>query len=228
VTSETRALLRTLAVLLGGSLLGVVSRELAGILPTRCGRTVIFALIASTFILWGSGALSALTASVRRYIRDSGVREPLIGILTGLDGKDMNAVQGAWTDIPASQWAEEIRKVSGSRQSRVRVRLIPVTRINDSYSAIVNPFGGTYPELSFDGYPVYKRLLTYVRRGGMFVNVADLPTYFAHNPLLGRNLDRTPATYSSSGTPLRFFHRVPLLEELALETLNCWSDPRFD
>lgn len=221
MTREKRNLLQTLAVLLGGSLLGVVSADIAGMLPTHCGRTVTFALVASLLILWGSDAIAVSIEFARRYIRDKGLRKPLIGILTGLDGKAENSIQGAWTDIPASQWEEEIRKVSGTRHSAVRIQLIPVTRVNDSFTAIVNPFGGTYPESSFDGYPVYKKLLTFVRRGGMFVNVADLPTYFAHNPLLGRNIDRTPAAYTFSGTPLRFFNRVPLLEEIAVETWNC-------
>jgi hypothetical protein len=93
--------------------------------------------------------------------------------------------------------------------------------IHDGYAAIVNPFGATYPESSFDRYPVYKSLLQFIRRGGLFVNVADLPTYFAFNPLLGRSIDRTPAIYATDGGERRPFARVPLLEELAVRVWNC-------
>ncbi len=220
---ERRDLLRTLAVLVGGSLLSVVGAEVAHNLPNYWLRAMIFAVAAALLILWGFGAISQFTAFVRQSIRDNRLRSPVIGILTGLDGGEAGEIQGVWTDVPPDQWVEEIRKASSSRQSKVRTRLISAGCINDSYTAIVNPFGGTYPESSFDGYPVYERLLKYIARGGIFVNVADLPTYFAHNPRLGRSIDRTPAIYTTSGQPVRPFCRVPLLEEIAVETMNCES-----
>ena len=60
-------------------------------------------------------------------------------------------------------------------------------------------------------------------RRAVLVNVADLPTYFAFNPLLRRSIDRTPVVYTSLGQPQRFFSRIPLLEELAVQTWNCES-----
>lgn len=221
LSSNKRSLLESLAVLLGGSLLGVVSADVAGLLPAHWSRTAAFASLGALLILWGSGALEAIREAVQSYLREKRFRPPLIGILTGLNATDSTDIQGTWTDIPASQWVEEIRKISAARGTPVRVRMIPTDRVNDGYAAIVNPFGGTYPESSFDGYPVYNRLLKFIRRGGLFVNVADLPTYFAYNPLLRRNIDRTPAMHASSGSPLRFFARIPLLEEVAVSAWNC-------
>jgi hypothetical protein len=167
VTSDKRHLLRTLAVLLGGSLLGVVSADLAGMLPSHWGRTIAFALAAGILILWGSGAMAASVAFIRRYVRDSGWRKPLIGILTGLNRETAESIQGTWTDIPASQWEVEIRRASESRRAPVRIRLIPATRVNDSYAAIVNPFGGT-------GNVLIWNALNSLDRQGDFVNTKGL------------------------------------------------------
>jgi hypothetical protein len=142
-------------------------------------------------------------------------------VLNGLSLGDKTSISGVNTDIPPSEWVEEIRKACAARQVKVRVRLMFAKGIHDGYVAIVNPFGATYPESSFDRYPMYNTLLQFIRRGGLFVNVADLPTYFAFNPLLGRSIDRTPAVYTTAGGERRFFTRVPLLEELAVRVWNC-------
>jgi hypothetical protein len=125
-----------------------------------------------------------------------------------------------WTDSTPTEWLQEIQKAGLRRGLKLRVQLIPSSKAFDPFDAVVNPFGSTYPEANFQVFPVYQRLLKYIREGGLFVNVADVPTYFAFNPNLNRSIDRTPAIYSESGQELRFFQRVPLMEELAVRVLN--------
>ena len=221
--SETRPLLQNLALLLGGAVLGIVGPDLVDQLPCGSARLRIMSLIAIVLILWGAGVLNALLTVFRRFSRRRRFRAPLVGVLTGVSSSYKTKMSGIWTDIPPSGWAEELRKVSGEKQAPIRIRLIPANRIHDGYAAIINPFGSTYPESSFDGYPIYKSILRFIRRGGLFVNVADLPTYFAYNPLLSRSIDRTPAVYTSSGGTLRLFTRIPLLEDLVVDTWNCES-----
>jgi hypothetical protein len=125
-----------------------------------------------------------------------------------------------WSDITPAEWAAELQELAKAAGKKIKTKLIYATQCFDSYNAIINPFGGSYPEASFDGFPVYKKLLEYIRLGGLFVNVADIPTYWAYNPRLQRMLDRTPAVYGMAGGEVRFFHRVPLMQELGLRVRN--------
>jgi hypothetical protein len=124
------------------------------------------------------------------------------------------------TDIPPTEWKEEIRKAAVRLGVSVTVRVIPASTSFDSFDAVINPFGATYPEASFRDFPIYARLLEYVQAGGLFVNVADIPTYSAFNANLKRSIDCTPPVYGQDGQPVRFFSRVPLMEELAVRIHN--------
>jgi hypothetical protein len=221
MVNGTRQIVQSLAVLLGGSVLGVIGADLIDLLPWARKRLLgILAGLATVLILWGSGSLDAMVARFHRALRRRRFRSPMIGVLSALSSSDKISIEGVNTSIPPSEWVEEIRKASAARQATVRVRLVFARDIHDGYAAIVNPFGATYPESSFDGYPVYQSLLSFVRRGGLFVNVADLPTYYAFNPLLRRSIDRTPAIYEKTGGEHRLFTRVPLLEELGIRVWN--------
>ena len=73
-----------------------------------------------------------------------------------------------------------------------------------------------------------KKIFNYVEEGGVFINVADIPGYFAYNSPLGRKLDTTPPTYFMERRPdgkisistERVFERTPFLEKLGLQVLN--------
>lgn len=222
MVNGTRQMLQGLALLLAGAILGVVGPDLLALLPWPRGRILGgLTVLAAGLILWGSGSSHAMLATLRLGLRRHRVRPPLIGVLSALSSGDKTPIQGVNTGIPPSEWVEEIRKACAARQVKVRVRLVLAKAIHDGYAAIVNPFGATYPESNFDRYPVYETLLRFIRRGGLFVNVADLPTYFAFNPLLGRSIDRTPAIYATDGGERRLFARVPLLEALAVRVWNC-------
>ena len=67
------------------------------------------------------------------------------------------------------------------------------------------------------------RKLNYVREGGVFANVADIPSYWAYNPDLHRKLDTTTAIYGTLQTPTgtqifstRPFELTPLAKKLGL------------
>lgn len=51
--------------------------------------------------------------------------------------------------------------------------------INNEYSVILNPFGETYPEYSLKDKSVYKTIKSYIENGGVFVNTAGFPFFYA-------------------------------------------------
>ena len=62
----------------------------------------------------------------------------------------------------------------------------------------------------------------------MFVNVADIPTYWAYNKNLKRKIDHTETIYVQTGkgiTPLKPFKLTPLMKELNLNVLNVDNNP---
>ena len=213
--------LRNLALVAGGALLGVVGPELISWASPGWKRTTALALVSLTLLLFGFGLFQRGIYRLRLFLRRHRVRRPRIGILIGISRRATDEVPAVCTDIPAREWEEEIHRAAVARGVKVRVKRIYATSTFDDCDVILNPFGGTYPELSFDGFPTYRKLLRYIREGGIFANVADIPTYWAYNPALRRSIDRTPAVYGVDGTELRFFQRVPLMEELSVRVLNC-------
>jgi hypothetical protein len=215
-----RTLRHELALVLGGAIFGVVGTDLTALLPISRWRTVTLTFGALLLIMYGfvipQHARTVLILAVRR----KRWRRPRIGILAGLTSTTGDRIVPMSTEIPPAEWKEELRKAAARRGVAVRIKLTPALARFDSFDALVNPFGSTYPESSFQDFPIYRRLLDYIREGGLFVNVADIPTYFAFNAHLRRSIDRTPAVYSGEGQPVRFFERVPLMEELAIRVRN--------
>jgi len=210
-----------LGLILGGAILGIVGPDLTKFLPSTVWSTFGLTVLSLGLILYGFAIPQSVFRTVVRGVRTWQWRTPRIGILGGLASTAGDGIGAVNTDIPAIEWLEEIRKASVRRGVSVNVKLIPALTSFDSFDAVINPFGATYPEASFQDFPVYTRLLEYVREGGLFINAADIPTYFAFNANLNRSIDRTPAAYDISGRPVRFFSRVPLMEELAVRVINC-------
>ena len=77
------------------------------------------------------------------------------------------------------------------------------------------------------------KIFDYVNKGGLFVNVADIPGYWAYNLLLKRRLDATPPIYGIDRAPngqiliipIRPFELTPFMEKLGLRVLNIENSP---
>lgn len=217
---ESISLIRQVALAIGSVVLGTVSPNILYSSPNISSRDVILVVVGGGFLLYGFGVVEEVLRRTRIGLRDSRWFPPTIGILCGGSSGSSDDIRKVWSDIAPEEWDSEVQAAAKSVGKKIRTKLIRAGGNLDSYSAVVNPFGGNYPETSFDGFPVYTRLVEYVRRGGLFVNVADVPTYYAYNPRLKRMLDRTPAVYCASGEEPRFFKRTPLMQELGLTVVS--------
>jgi hypothetical protein len=215
-----RTLYDELAILLGGTILGAVSSDLTKFLPST-GWSLGLTAVSVIFILGGFAVPQRIFRVTVKRVRTRRWQKPRVGILGGLTSTAGDGIEAVNTDISPTEWKEEIRKASVRRGVSVTVKMIPAKNSFDSFDAVINPFGATYPEASFQDFPVYVRLLEYVQEGGLLVNGADIPTYFAFNVNLRRSIDRTPAVYYPGGQPTRYFSRIPLMEELAVRVNNC-------
>ena len=97
----------------------------------------------------------------------------------------------------------------------------------DDCVAILNPYGGSYPEDDLKNLSTMSKIIGYVKEGGVFVNVADVPSYWAHNSVLGRKLDIAQSVYvpiqsgqTISVIPTKLFELTPIAKELALKIVQ--------
>ncbi|XHH09905.1 MAG: hypothetical protein ACFCUE_04560 [Candidatus Bathyarchaeia archaeon] len=151
-------------------------------------------------------------------------KRPIVGILNDM-GYDLNNNPdiSVWTNVPPTVWAELIKKAG------LNVKFINVANDFDEFSAILNPYGSVYPELDLRTFSSKRKILDFVAEGGIFVNVADIPTFYAYNPKLKRRIETTkPKLTVIDGhvKSLRLFSLTPLLDELGLSILNIEQIPQ--
>jgi hypothetical protein len=80
------------------------------------------------------------------------------------------------------------------------ITFISAAEIDTRFDAILNPFGETYPEENYQSRTTYSRILSYIRNGGVFVNVAGFPFFYYWNHAEGQPVPvaRASAFYNSA------------------------------
>lgn len=95
---------------------------------------------------------------------------PKIGIL---DGNIFGAIKESkckriWTEITPSMWYSALKSALQDISIK-RIELIPVTKIDDTYSMIINPFGDNFPEEDTKLHTSFYKVCNYINQGGYFV-----------------------------------------------------------
>ena len=228
-------ILRSLAWLFFGASVSVLARlYIQPPLPVKWLCILLSATIIS--FLWGAGILSKMWQSIILWRREGNRLFPAkMGILTTLEEDQRNEEIYACTDVTPTEWKKEIERWAKEDKIRIKVDLVDVGKTFDSYVAILNPYGGSYPENDIRNFETLKNIFDYVKKGGLFVNVADIPGYWAYNPLLKRRLDATRPIYSIGITPegkefyraIRLFELTPFMERLGLRVFNTEKDDKL-
>lgn len=182
-------------------------------------------LAMSLCLLYGVGVL---TGQYHSHLLDRRTKQPFrIGILSDMGEFVLGADYYIWTDVGLADWKTAIESMAQKSNVKVSVGLIRATESFDKFSAILNPYGGAYPEVDLGNLTTLHAILKYVREGGLFVNVADIPTYWAYSSDLKRKVDNTPSTEITAVRgrnivviPYRPFGRTPLVKELGLQAFN--------
>ena len=221
-----RSLRNEFAIVLGSAfvsaIVGILATIMTGTIPRDKFPTVlvlvctVLILFALALLSYGFGTWQRARRRIIRGVRNHGLLKPRVGILAGLKATCGEGIDPRGTDIAPQEWRDAIRNAALRRGLRLEASLIPANKVSDRFDAIINPFGSTYPEENSRQFPVYQLLLDYIHEGGLFVNVADIPTYYYFNPKLKRSIDRAPATYKDAGQLVPHFDRVPMMEELAV------------
>ena len=139
----------------------------------------------------------------------------------GWDSK--NSEISGWTDTSPEDWAKLIKR------SDFNVKFIKINDDFDQFVAVLNPYGSVYPETNLRSLSSQRKLLSFVEDGGIFVNVSDIPTYYAYDVKLKRRVDTTKPIFRVNKDkqllPIRLFQLTPLMKELGLSVLNLPPQP---
>jgi len=94
---------------------------------------------------------------------------------------------GSGLKMAPEAWYSKIKSLLEKNRVKVKVKLIQIRKsrtrwLLDRYNIILNPYGSSYPEIDIKELTIWKSILHYVLNGGTFVNVADIPFYWAYDP----------------------------------------------
>lgn len=222
-------IVRELALLFAGVLLGIFMSLLIQN-PVLDLKGVILGALVVLLILLGSGGISNLWHFYNIWRRKTAFK---VGILNDMEN---NKELFTGTEIGPEDWKKEIEELARN----IKVDLINVENYFDRYNAIINPYGGVYPEYDLKNFKTMNKILSYINEEGLFVNVADIPGYFACNPSIKpwRKIDTAlkDAPYAYEVNPgliipvKRFplFELTPFTRELGVDVYNIEKDSIFN
>jgi len=221
---------KSLALLFAGSLIGFVKSilELSVSVDVKVTLVIIVAAILCFLLSYGVGIPQK---EYHEFILRHRWKEPLkIGVLNDMQWDINNREIFAWSGVAPDDWKEIIETFAKEHGIEVNVKFIDVGMKFDSYAAVLNPYGGVYPELDLKNLSTLDKILEYVKEGGLFINVADIPSYWAYNPDLHRRLDIASTVYAafptSTGVGIlsaKPFELTPLIKRLGLRVMG--TDP---
>jgi len=176
---------RTTTLAVGASLIGS-SLPMASAKPNMLPS--IFLLMGFMFLLHGAGFLQDFI--VRKILKWYRTEKPVIGIVNDLPWSpwpEKGTYAWAWSKMTPEKWYLKINGAIGKSLINASPKFIKITKpwtrwFLDRYLIIINPYGSVYPEVDIKELAVWKSILNYVLHGGKFVNVADIPFYYAYDP----------------------------------------------
>ena len=201
------------ALLITGALISVCIGLFVQV-PVCDAKAKVLIVITILFFLIGTGEIQKKWHWC--YIKGRKLA-PKIGILNDLNN-DLNKEIYTGTDISPEEWEKEIKELARNNEINIKVDLITVENYFDRYNAIINPYGGVYPEYDLKNFETMNKILTYISEGGLFVNVADIPCYWACDPSIKplRRIDtalrEAPYAYINKEGLVIPIKRFPLFE----------------
>lgn len=171
---------KKISLLLAGSLLGItfslyineISQYTSWIIST------IFILI-----LYGFGSFEGIFGIwvlVNRKINN--IRKKIC-IYAPYEIENNNS---SWVNVYLAQLKIQIEK------SHFNYSFKKDERSFSKYPIVINPYGGVYPEKNASTLQSFNNIFEYVRNGGKYLNIADIPFYYAFDEFLKRRIDTTP------------------------------------
>ena len=193
--------------------------------PVTLSQNMVFYAVGLTILCLLLAVEVNSSGRYHAYLLKKRWKEPLkIGILNDMGWNVENKEIIACTDIPIEDWKNAFEAFP-----KIKVELTDVTKTFNKYVTVLNPYGGVYPEADLKNLSTLNKIRNFVKEGGIFVNVADIPSYYAYDLNLKRRFDTTPSSFSIKKNQIivyRPFIETPLMKELGLTVLNVDAFPQ--
>lgn len=97
------------------------------------------------------------------------------------------------TSFTVDYWIRQLNK-------KHNINKITFSDIDDSYIAIINPYGEVYNEENYTTYGTFNKIRTYVKNGGIFVSAGGLAFWWGWDKKNKRFIPTAKEIYSYGGT----------------------------
>lgn len=186
---------KKVSLLLAGALLGITFSLYRNELSqyVLCIIGAIFVLV-----LYGFGLFEGIFKVWVLIIREINDRRKKIFIYAPYEIDDSNS---SWINVYLAQLKKELD--TKCIKYSIKKKEISFSK----YPIVINPYGGAYPEKNASTLQSFNNIFEYVRNGGKYLNIADIPFYYAFDESLKRRIDTTPLAGDYS-LDRSFFHTL--------------------
>jgi hypothetical protein len=160
---------------------------------------LLFVVILMLLILFGMGIFDGLPSLFHRLIRNINRHLKKIGVFAPYD---IDSDNSSWVNVSLRQLNQKLLL------SKINFKVFNKEISFRDYPVVVNPYGGVYPEKNLSTLTSFKHIIKYVRSGGIYVNISDIPFYYAYDINLDRRIDTTP--FAGPSTVARSFTQTLL------------------
>lgn len=173
-------IIKEISFLLAGSLIGVIAMPFANQasehLPVIAVLFFLLILIGLGLFEWLRNFFIYCALFINTKTKKAGLFAPY----------EIDSDNSSWVEASLRQMSNKLEK------SKVKFTTITKDKKFSKYPIIINPYGGVYPENNLSSLQSLNNIFFYVRRGGIYVNIADIPFYYAYDENLKRRVDTTP------------------------------------
>lgn len=194
-------------LVLAGTLVGVLATNYS----TRLFENLwlIYGLIIA-FIFIGSGLFDRFGRFIKKLIKAINQKRRRYAILSSYELIENH--NSSWVKIKLTNLYTLFR------EKNIKIKKIDKISSCEYYPIVINPYGGSYPEENFEFFSSLNNIFKYVKGGGIFINIADIPFYYAYSKSHQRNIDTTP--FAGSFRNDRSFFDTIITKKLAIYVLN--------
>lgn len=174
--------IKEISLILFGALLGSYLLFIEDILKSNYKLLIIFLII---LLLVGVGFFEWLHGIYLKIWRWIYSKSKTVALYAPYD---IDGNTASWVNLSIRQIEQKLH------QQKIKFSRIYANNFA-KYPVVVNPYGGVYPEIDISKLQALEIIFEYVNKGGIYVNIADVPFYYAFDKKLNRRIGTTPAVH---------------------------------
>jgi hypothetical protein len=206
MAKDINTLSKEIALFAAGGLIGI----LAGPLEIWANQNLgAITLASSLLILYGIGSIDYLITA-RNWLQMRANSKSKTVCLFAPFHKDERT--SSWVDATLGEIQELLTR------KKIRYAISQDYSVFKRYPIIINPYGGVYPERDISTLQSLEDIIFFVKNGGIYLNIADIPFFYAYDKNLNRRLDTTPL--AGDFLPLPTFVQTLLTKRLHIFILG--------